>query len=210
MKEVTSMKYQNRSSTFSWMQYKRCSLNTMNFLAAFLLFGGVHACYYNHELAVGCLGDTFTLKWRDASSGPLPGIGFEIAYDDLIFELESEDLTAVSIGDKKYEFSVPFTFNEVDPHGKSLCDWGYGCAHCQHVGEDACSRRLYAISMVSEILRDPTQVLDELPDEVLDAFDTIITGLKRICTERFESGQADEKYLTNDIVEACEIDCLSV
>ena len=197
------------------MKHKLSSLNSLNmmmrFLSTCLLLGGARACYYNHELAVECLDDTFTLKWRDASSGPLPGIGFEIAYDDLVFELESEDLTAVSIGEKKYEFSVPFTFNEVGPHDKSLCDWGYGCAHCQHVGEDACSRRLYAISMISEILRDSTnEKAVELPDEVLDAFDTIIAGLKRICTERFEDGEADEKYITNDIVEACEVDCLSV
>lgn len=202
MEELISMKYQKGPSRFPW---KCC------FLISLMRFLVVDACYYNHELAVEGPDDTMlTLKWRDASSGPLPGIGFEIAYDDLVFELESEDLTAVSVGDKKYEFSVPFTFNEVDPHDKSLCDWGYGCGHCQHVGEDACSRRLHAISMISEILRDPEEKAEELPDEVLDAFDTIIHGLTEVCTGRLESGASDEEYITNDIVEACEVDCLTV
>ena len=188
----------------------RFAMKFLGFVGVFLL-GGAHACYYNHELAVETLEDTFMMKWRDASSGPLPGIGFEMAYDDLIFELESEDLTAVSVGGKKFEFSVPFTFNEVDPHQKSLCDWGYGCAHCQHVGEDACSRRLYAISMISDLIRDPAnEKAVELPDEVLDAFDTMVAGLTKICAGRSESGQAGEEYITNDIVEACEVDCLSV
>lgn len=171
------------------------------------LLGGARACYYNHELPVNNL----TLKWRDASSGPLPGIGFEVAYDNLVFELESEDLTAVTIGDKKYEFSVPFTFNKVDPYLKSLCDWDYGCAHCQHVGEDACSRRLYAISMISDLLGDPSnERAVDVPDEVLEAFDTIIDGLTEICADRTESGQVGEEYITNDIIQACQADCLSV
>ena len=163
-----------------------------------------HGCYYNHELSVEHSADCELLfKWRDEVSGPFPGIGFQVSDEEFVFELEGEDLTAVSAGGKKYEFSLPFTFNEVDLHEKSLCDWGYGCAHCQHVAEDACSRRLYAISAVSKGSNGT-----DLPEEITSAFDTVVSELKTVCQEYSKSGESGEEYLTNDIVEACSATCL--
>lgn len=180
------------------------------------LLSAAHGCYYNHELSVehgaGC---ELLFKWRDAASGPFPGIGFQVSDEDFVFELEGEDLTAVSAGGAKYEFSVPFTFNEVDLHEKSLCDWGYGCAHCQHVADDACSRRLHAISTVSDHLGElvngtnGTEKLD-LPKEITSAFDTMVSELTVVCDEYSKSDETGEEYLTNDIVEACSATCLEV
>lgn len=174
------------------------------FISAAILSAS-HACYYNHELSV----EQLLFKWRDVASGPFPGIGFQVSDEEYVFELEGEDLTAVSAGGDKYEFSVPFAFNEVDLREKSLCDWGYGCAHCQHVADDACSRRLYAISAVSDHL-------GELVDgsngtEILTAaFDTVLSELVVVCETYTKSGESDEEYLTNDIVEACSATCLEV
>lgn len=181
-----------------------------NFVAAFsLFFFGVEGCYYNHELTVS----DFLLKWRDVPSGPLPGMGFEISHDKYIFELEGQDVTSISVGDKKYEFSVPFTYNEVELHQKSLCGWGYGCAHCQHVAEDACGSRLTAISMLSDHLNemvDGTDSSDDgIPSELPVAFDTMIAGLTELCDECVNLGD-EEEYVTNDIIESCYSDCLSV
>lgn len=184
--------------------------NSMKFLAASLFVFGVKGCYYNHELPASDL----LLKWRDVPSGPLPGIGCEISKvsEGFVFELEGQDVTAISVGDTKYEFSVPFTYNKVELHQKSLCKWGYGCAHCQHVAEDVCGNRLSAISMLSDHLDemiDGTDSSDEgLPEELTGAFDTIIAGVTSVCAEYVKSG--DEEYVTNDIIESCYDDCLLV
>lgn len=186
------------------------------FFAAAVL-SAADGCYYNHELSVehspGC---ELLLKWRDAASGPFPGTGFQVSDDqDFVFELEGEDLTAVSGGGARYEFSVPFTFNKTDLHEKSLCDWGYGCAHCQHVADDACSRRLYAISTVSDHLGElvngtnGSQKLDA-PEELTSAFDTMVSKLMVVCDEYSKSDETGEEYVTNGIVEACSATCLEV
>lgn len=173
--------------------------------ASLLVFSD--GCYYNHELSVPSSEGDFNLKWRDSPSGPLPGIGFEIAFDNLVFELEGEDLPAVSVGDTKYEFSIPFVFNKVDLHEKSLCDWDYGCAHCQHVAGDVCSLRLYAMSTVTDRIGDINgNNIYDIPDELFDAFETMATGLKALCEEHVMN---DETYATNDIVEACNLSCIS-
>ena len=181
------------------------------------MFSGILAfasgCYYNHELRVehsaGC---PLLFKWRDVASGPFPGIGFQVSGDGVSFELEGDDLTAVTAGGKKFEFSVPFTLNKVDLHDKSLCDWSYGCAHCQHVAGDACSRRLYAISAVydhlGELVDDDIEAED---DDILNAaFQTMVSDLSAVCDEYPKSDEFGEEYLTNDIVEACSATCLKV
>lgn len=172
--------------------------------AASLLVLFSEGCYYNHELSVPSSDGVFHIKWRDAPSGPSPGIGSQISLDNLVFELEAEDLPAVSVGDTKYEFSIPFVLNKVDLHEKSLCDWGYGCAHCEHVAGDVCSLRLYAISTVTSRIGD-----EDVPDELFDAFDTMVTGLKTLCEEHMVTDEAGESYATNDIIQACKLTCLS-
>ena len=179
-------------------------------LAAAAILSAANGCYYNHELSVPSSDGVFHLKWRDAPSGPSPGIGSQISFDNLVFELEAEDLPAVSVGDTKYEFSIPFVFNKVDLHEKSLCDWGYGCAHCEHVAGDVCSLRLYAISTVTSRIGDINgKNMYDVPDELFDAFDTMVTGLKTLCEEHIESDETGESYATNDIIEACKLTCLS-
>lgn len=188
----------------------------MKFLtvSVYLLCVVVEGCYYNHELPV----DDFLLKWRDASAGPLPGVGFEITQvvNDAVFELEGQDVTAISCGNSTYEFSVPFTFNEVEFHQKSLCDWDYGCAHCQHVAEDLCSTRLSAISALSdhlaEMVNGADSNKDEVPEEIPAAFEAMIVGLTKLCVEYVVSpgNSGDEEYVTNGIIDSCLDDCLSV
>jgi len=166
------------------------------------------ACYYNHELTIGAGDEATFFSWRDVASGPTPGIGFQIAHEDLVFELEADELTGVSIGDQKYEFSVPFTFNAVDLHEKSLCNWGYGCAHCQHIADDACSRRLSAISTISDHVNGVGK--EAFPEALPDAFKTMSTELEKLCRDDVKSDAVGEDYVTNEIVENCKDACLSV
>lgn len=187
------------------------------FVAAVVGFGALRTgfgCYYNHVLTVGEGDGAFNISWRDVRSGPLPGIGFQIAHQELVFELEADDVTGVSVGDKKYELSVPFTFNEVELHEKSLCDWGYGCAHCQHVGDDACSRRLMAISTVSDDVNGVNQVTgsgtEDFPEELPSAFQRMTADLQSLCLEYVHTDDVGEEFVTNDIIEACKPDCLLV
>lgn len=166
------------------------------------------ACYYNHELAVGEGAEATFFSWRDVPSGPMPGIGFQVAHEDLVFELEADELTAVSIGDQKYEFSEPFIFNVTDLHEKSLCDWGYGCAHCQHIADDACSRRLTAISNIAERVHSAAK--EEFPEELPDAFNIMVAELDKLCEDHVKSDGVGEKFVSNDIIESCEDTCLLV
>jgi hypothetical protein len=171
-------------------------------------------CYYNHELPVPLeIASTFLFKWRDVHSGPFPGIGMEISLlrddhtDDVIVELEGQDVTAVTVGNKTFEISIPFNINDVEARQKSLCDWRYGCAHCDHVAEEICGRRLSAISYLEAQMEeyDPTI----FHSEILAGLEAVQNGLGILCTQFEESG-GQEEYLTNDIVQTCIDDCLTI
>lgn len=170
------------------------------------LLSWTECCYYNHELSVAQGGSESDLliKWRDVPSGPFPGTGMQFSLDDLVFELEAEDLTAVSVGKKKFEISVPQTFGEVQLHEKSLCDWGFGCAHCEHVSAEVCTRRLSVLEIFADNL--PSDVPAEIPPALKEVSDS----MTKLCSPFVVSGMGKEKYSTNEVVEACSAECLDV
>lgn len=176
-----------------------------------MFLGRAACCYYNHELPV----PPFDFKWRDVRSGPFPGIGMEITLsredhsdDDVTVEFEGQDVTAVTVGNKTFEMSIPFNVNDVEARYKSLCDWRYGCAHCDHVAEEICGPRLSAIGILRQELADfDSSSISH--DKIMEGLGDVETGLGVLCTQFEESG-VEEEYLTNDIVQTCIDDCLTI
>lgn len=176
----------------------------------------VKSCYYNHELSVSKdFESTFHFKWRDVHSGPFPGIGMEISlltdniFDDIAVELEGQDVTAVLAENTTFEISIPFGVNGVEVREKTLCDWRYGCAHCDHVATEICGPRLAAIVNLKSDLSVVNIADADLVNKIIRALQTIASALKTVCQNE-ESTYGEEEYLMNDIVQTCIEDCLTM